>query len=94
MSYQQSSAISEISENEKVLTLDQLAPGDSCMVLSLRGQGSVHRRLLDMGLSKGALVELECEAPLRDPIKIKLRGYALSLRKSEAKLVCVKRISL
>jgi ferrous iron transport protein A len=68
-------------------TLDQLAPGERASVRRVRGGGAIHRRILDMGLSRGTTVEVECEAPLRDPIKIKVRGYALSLRKSEARMV-------
>ena len=40
-----------------------------------------------MGICRGALIEVEREAPLGDPIKIKVRGYALSLRKSEARTI-------
>jgi ferrous iron transport protein A len=68
-------------------TLDQLTPGERGSVRRVRGSGAIHRRILDMGLSRGTTVEMECEAPLRDPIKIKVRGYALSLRKSEARMV-------
>ena len=70
-------------------TLAQLKPGERAQVVRVRGGGAIHRRILDMGISKGAIVEVECEAPLRDPIKIKVRGYALSLRKSEAQTIDV-----
>lgn len=70
-----------------VTTLAQLRPGQQGQVLRVRGGGAIHRRILDMGISKGAIVEVECEAPLRDPIKVKVRGYALSLRKSEAQTI-------
>lgn len=70
-----------------IKTLAQLKPGQSGQVVRVRGVGAIHRRILDMGISKGAIVEVEREAPLRDPIKIKVRGYALSLRKSEAQTI-------
>ncbi|MCL5269353.1 MAG: ferrous iron transport protein A [bacterium] len=68
-------------------TLAQLPPGQRGIVRRVTGGGSIHRRILDMGISKGTLIEAVCEAPLGDPIKIKVRGYALSLRKAEAALI-------
>jgi ferrous iron transport protein A len=70
-----------------VKTLAQLMPGEQGRVRRVLGGGAIHRRILDLGISKGALIEVEREAPLRDPIKIKVRGYALSLRKSEARMI-------
>lgn len=75
------------SEPAPARTLAQLAPGESGVIRRVRGKGDIHRRMLDMGISKGAEISMECVAPLGDPIKVRLRGYALSLRKSEAALV-------
>lgn len=71
------------------LSLDQLAVGESATVVSIHGQGAVKRRLMDMGLTRGVTLHLRKAAPLGDPIEITLRGYELSLRKSEAQLVLV-----
>lgn len=71
----------------EIRTLAQLVPGERGVVRRVLGQGPIHRRMLDMGICKGVRIEVECEAPLKDPIKIKLRGYALSLRRSEANLI-------
>lgn len=71
----------------KCRNLAELPPGTSGVVKRVRGSGPIHRRILDMGLVPGATVEVERIAPLGDPIKIKLRGYALSLRKSEAQKI-------
>ncbi len=68
-------------------TLADLAPGQRAVVRRVRGQGAIHRRLLDMGITRGTAVTLERIAPLRDPIKVKIRGYDLSLRRSEASLI-------
>ena len=57
--------------------------------MSIKGKGTVHRRLLDMGLVKGASVKIERVAPLGDPIEIRIKGYCLSLRKDEAKNIMV-----
>jgi DtxR family Mn-dependent transcriptional regulator len=68
-------------------TLADLHPGQRGLVRRVLGQGDIHRRILDMGISKGVSIEIERVAPLRDPIKVKLRGYSLSLRKSEASMI-------
>ncbi len=68
-------------------TLADLAPGRSGRVTRVHGWGPIHRRLLDMGIVPGAPVKVERIAPLGDPIKIKLQGYDLSLRKAEARSV-------
>lgn len=68
-------------------TLDELRPGESGVVMALRGDGAIHQRLQEMGVIEGAQVELVRLAPLGDPIEILVQGYHLSLRKSEAALV-------
>lgn len=77
----------ETAPAEPAQTLADLEAGRSAVVRRVRGHGAVHRRLLDMGITKGAEVRLEQVAPLGDPIKIRIRGYDLSLRKSEARMV-------
>jgi Fe2+ transport system protein FeoA len=67
--------------------LDQIQKGETGLVRSVEGDGKVRRRLFDMGVTPGARVELRKKAPMGDPIEITIRGYELSLRKSEAKLV-------
>ena len=61
--------------------------GESASVVRLNSTGATRRRLLDMGLTKGVKVTLRKVAPLGDPLEITLRGYELSLRKSEAELI-------
>lgn len=67
-----------------VTTLKELRPGQKGRVTHVRGRGAVYKRLLDMGVTPGALVEMRRVAPLGDPLEIKVRGYHLSLRKKEA----------
>lgn len=55
----------------------------------VEGEGKIRRRLFDMGVTPGANVLIKKQAPLGDPIEITLRGYELSLRKTEAKNVFV-----
>lgn len=72
---------------EKNMTLDQLESGHAATVRRIGGQGAVRRRLLDMGLVKGSSIEMIKAAPMGDPVEYLVRGYHLSLRKSEASLV-------
>ena len=64
--------------------LNELEKGEKGRIVKIGGKGSVHRRLLDMGMVSGSEVEMERVAPLGDPIEIKVKGYNLSLRKEEA----------
>ena len=69
-------------------TLDNFSIGEKGIVKMVLGEGKIKRRLFDMGITPGAEVFLRKKAPLGDPIEITLRGYELTLRKSEA--ACVK----
>ncbi len=64
--------------------LCDFAVGESGKVKAVLGEGRVKRRLFDMGVTPGADVTLVKRAPLGDPLEVNLRGYQLSLRKSEA----------
>jgi len=68
-------------------TLDKLMPGQRAVVKRVGGAGAIRRRLMDMGLVGGVVVETLKVAPLGDPVEYKLLGYHLSLRKTEAHLV-------
>jgi Fe2+ transport system protein FeoA len=67
-----------------VKMLNELKRGEKGKIVKISGKGSVHRRLLDMGLISGSDIEMQRVAPLGDPIEIKVKGYNLSLRKEEA----------
>lgn len=64
--------------------LSQLKVGEQGTVVAVNGEGAVRRRLFDMGITPGAEVYLRKKAPLGDPIEIAIRGYELTLRKTEA----------
>lgn len=65
--------------------LRELATGSQARVLKINATGKAYRqKLLSMGLIPGVTVEMVRVAPLGDPVEIRLRGYLLSLRKSEA----------
>ena len=73
-----------------IKTLDQFKIGEEGVVKSVAGEGRVRRRLFDMGVTPGAGIILKKKAPLGDPIEIAIRGYELTLRKSEASHVEIK----
>ena len=68
-------------------TLREANIGETVKVLKLHGEGPVKRHIMDMGITKGCDVFVRKVAPLGDPVEITIRGYELSLRKSEAELV-------
>lgn len=70
-----------------IKTLDEFLIGEKGIVKKINGDGNIRRRIFDMGLTPGANVILRKKAPLGDPIEITLRGYELTLRKTEASLV-------
>lgn len=67
--------------------LSEFALGETGFVKKVEGEGKIHRRLFDMGITPGAEVYLRKRAPLGDPIEITIRGYELTLRSTEASLV-------
>ena len=67
--------------------LKEVKIGDTVRVVKLHGEGAVKRRIMDMGITKGAEVHIRKVAPLGDPIEITVRGYELSLRKADAKMI-------
>lgn len=66
------------------MTLKDLKPGQEGTVISIGEKGTVRRRIMDMGVTPGTQVKVIKVAPLGDPIEINVRGYELSLRKTEA----------
>jgi len=72
--------------------LGQLTVGEKALIRGfVDGQKEYRAKLLAMGLTRGIELELTRVAPLGDPLEISIRGFSLSLRKSEAAAVLVKR---
>ena len=69
------------------MTLNELKPGQEGTVTSIGTKGAMKRRLMDMGVTPGAMVKVVKVAPLGDPIEINIRSYELSLRKDEAQQI-------
>ena len=72
-----------------ITRLSLLKKGESAKVKAVEGEGRIRRRLFDMGITPGVDLSVRKLAPLGDPIEITIRGYELSLRKSEAESVVV-----
>jgi len=65
-------------------TLREVSCGQTATVSKLTGTGALKRRIMDMGITKGTEIFVRKVAPLGDPIEVNVRGYELSIRKSEA----------
>jgi len=74
------------------LRLSDLEIGDKGEIISVKSQGEIRRRILDMGLVKGTRFKVLRQAPLGDPIEIFVKGFHLTLRKKEAAGVFVEKI--
>lgn len=68
-------------------TLKELKVGERAKVVKINGSGALKRRIMDMGITKGVEISIRKVAPLGDPIEITVRGYELSIRKSDADLI-------
>lgn len=71
--------------------LSDFTVGESGKIVKVNGEGRIRRRLFDMGVTPNAEVTLRKKAPLGDPIEVTVRGYELTLRKSEAECVEVEK---
>lgn len=71
------------------MTLRDVKVGQTAKVIKLTGEGAIKRRIMDMGITKGVEIYVQKLAPLGDPIEITVRGYELSIRKSDAEMIMV-----
>ena len=69
------------------MTLDKAQIGSTVKVTKLTGQGATKKRIMDMGITKGCDIFIRKVAPLGDPVEITVRGYELTLRKSDASFI-------
>ncbi|MCI8972692.1 MAG: ferrous iron transport protein A [Lachnospiraceae bacterium] len=70
-------------------TLREIPCGQTVTVIKLNGEGSVRRRMMDMGITKGVEIFVRKAAPLGDPVEVTVRGYELSLRKADTEMIVV-----
>ncbi|GMA69666.1 ferrous iron transporter A [Leuconostoc litchii] len=78
--------------NDNYKTLADMAINQPGVVVKILGSKALRKRLMDMGLTKNTVVKIERVAPLGDPIELIVRGYKLSLRKSDAQAVVLTEI--
>lgn len=69
------------------MTLKDVEIGKTVVINKIVGQGSLKRRIMDMGLTRGTEVTIQKVAPLGDPIQLKVRGYELTIRKTDADMI-------
>jgi ferrous iron transport protein A len=69
------------------MTLADVEEGSSAVVVKIKGDSAIKRRLMDMGITRGTKVKVERYAPLYDPIAIKVKGYSLALRVAEGQMI-------
>lgn len=68
-------------------TLNQVKVGETVKVTKIAGEGSIKRRIMDMGITKGVEIYVRKVAPLGDPVEITVRNYELSVRKADAAII-------
>ncbi|MGD9563353.1 MAG: ferrous iron transport protein A [Pyrinomonadaceae bacterium] len=71
----------------KAVKLSSLAPGSLARVASVTGTGRISRRLKEMGVVPGVSLRIIKTAPFGDPFEVRLLGYSLAIRRSEADLI-------
>lgn len=72
-----------------IKNLSEVCVGQNAVVKSINCSGLIKRRLIDMGITPGITILVKKKAPLGDPIELFLRGYNLSIRKSEAENIII-----
>ncbi len=72
--------------------LSEFSVGERGSVKAVSGEGKMRRRLFDMGVTPGAEIFLRKKAPLGDPLEVTIRGYELTLRKTEAACVVMEAV--
>ena len=71
----------------QMMKLSELKTGECGTITKVLGHGGFRKRIMEMGFVKGKAVEVLLNAPLQDPVKSKVMGYEVSLRRQEAELI-------
>jgi ferrous iron transport protein A len=88
----QNYSLTIVKEMSILQTLNDVAVGKNVVVKKLHGEGALKRRIMDMGITKGVAIHVKRVAPLGDPIEVMIRGYDISIRKEDAKMIEVEHI--
>lgn len=79
--------MTEVKRESDFRSMRDLGIGDTATVVKLHGTGAVKRRIMDMGITRGARICVRKVAPLGDPVEVTVRGFELSVRKSDAETI-------
>jgi Fe2+ transport system protein FeoA len=74
------------------MLLSEMKEGDSARVVKIGGNGALRRRILEMGIIRDSMIQVEKYAPLKDPLELIIKGYHISLRVEEASQIVVEKI--
>lgn len=74
------------------MNLSQYKPGETGIIELVGGKGALRRRLLDMGLTPGTRVSVRKVAPFGDPLELQLRGYELTIRGDDARIIEMRKV--
>ena len=74
----------ESAGGETTIPLMDVKPGQKARIVKISGRGSTNKRIVDMGVEPGTMIEVERVALVGEPVDVKVKGYHLSLRKDEA----------
>lgn len=74
------------------MKLSELKTGEHGVVVKIHGHGAFRKRVIEMGFVRGRVVDVVLDAPLKDPIKYEILGYAVSLRRAEADMIEVEKV--
>lgn len=75
------------------MTIDDLQIGHQGVISRVGGEGALRLRFLDMGLIPGTTVRLQKVAPMGDPIQIQVRGYELTIRREDARMIALEEVA-
>lgn len=73
------------------MTLKDILPGEQCVVVNVL-YNNLRKRIIDMGVTNGTTILVKKLAPLGDPMEILVRGYLLTIRKTEARMIEVLKV--
>lgn len=79
--------IAQAALGEWNMRLSELKTGEKAVIVKVTGHGGFRKRIVEMGFIRGNLVEVLLSAPLKDPVKYRLMGYEISLRRDEASMI-------
>lgn len=82
--------IKKLEGEATVQTLRDIDCGKTVTVSDVHGKGAIRRRFMDMGITKGTAIFVRKVAPLGDPMEISVRGYELTIRKTDAEMIEVR----